>query len=75
MGRLVGFAGREVMRVARSLGWSHVRTNGDHFVFKKAGEARNLAIPDHRPLREGTLRDIVKTMGLTVDEFLALARK
>ena len=63
------------MRVARSLGWEHVRTSGDHFTFKKGGERLNLAIPDHRPVKEGTLRDLVKTMGLTVDEFLRLARK
>ena len=63
------------MRVAGSAGWTHVRTDGDHFVFKKPGVMRNLAIPDHSDLREGTVRDLVKTIGLTVDEFLRLAHK
>jgi predicted RNA binding protein YcfA (HicA-like mRNA interferase family) len=64
MGRLAGFHCREVLRVAESFGWTHVRTNGDHFIYKKAGVPRNIAIPDHRPIREGTLRDIVKVRHL-----------
>jgi predicted RNA binding protein YcfA (HicA-like mRNA interferase family) len=29
-------------------------------------------VPDHRELRKGTLRSIVRDAGLTVDEFIAL---
>lgn len=36
---------------------------------------RNLSIPRHRELAEGTLRAVIDTMGLTVDEFLRLAKK
>ena len=48
---------------------------GDHMVFRKPGVARNISIPDHREVREGTLHKLIKDMGLTIDEFLALARK
>lgn len=44
-------------------------------VFRKAGVAANLSIPSKREVAEGTTRSIVIKMGLTVDEFLALARK
>jgi predicted RNA binding protein YcfA (HicA-like mRNA interferase family) len=63
------------MRVARAEGWVHVRTNGDHFVFRKDGERLNLSIPDHATIREGTLRDLLKVMTLSVDDFLRTARK
>jgi hypothetical protein len=44
-------------------------------VFKKPGVIENLSIPDHREVGEGTLRKLVRTMGLTVDEFITLVRK
>ena len=64
MGRLAGFNGSEVMRVAESDGWKHVRTNGDHFI----------PIPDHREMKEGTLRDIVRTLQITPDDFIRRAK-
>ena len=56
MGRLSGFNGREVMRVAETDGWELLRTSGDHFVYRKPGVPENVSIPDHRPVQEGTLR-------------------
>ena len=75
MGRLSGFSSREVRRVAERLGWEHQRNSGDHRVYSIAGNPDNLSIPDHREIREGTLRDLVDIMGLTVEEFLRLAKK
>lgn len=75
MGRLAGFNGREVRRVAEKSGWEYLRTTGDHFHYRKGGNPLNLSIPDHRSIAPGTLRQIIKTMGLSVDEFLELARK
>ena len=75
MGRLAGFNGREVRRVAEKSGWEHLRTSGDHFHYSKPDNPLNLSIPDHWAVAVGTLRQIIKTMGLTVDEFLKLARK
>ena len=75
MGRLAGFSGREVRRVAETAGWAFERVNGDHFVFKKAGVRHNLSVPDHRELKEALMRRLVRDMGLTVDEFLNRAKK
>lgn len=44
-------------------------------IYAKPGERLRVTIPDKRNLPEGTVRTLVKTMGLTVDQFLALARK
>lgn len=75
MGRMAGFSGRELRRVAESLGWEYQRTSGDHMVFQKAGVAANLSIPAKREVAEGTARSVVKNIGLSVDVFLAQARK
>ena len=75
MGRLSGFSGREVMRVAKSEGWVHLRTSGDHLLFRKPGRVKNAAIPDHRVVKEGTLRDLVRTMEITSEEFIRRATR
>ena len=75
MGRLSGFNGREIMRVAESDGWVHLRASGDHYVFRKPGIAENVSIPDHRPVKEGTLRTILTKMRMKPNDFLSAARK
>ena len=75
MGRLAGFSGREVARVAERSGWAYQRTRGDDMIYAKAGQARNLSVPAHRELKEGITRALIATMEMTVDEFLAIARK
>lgn len=75
MGRLAGFSGRQVARVAEQLGWQYQRTTGDHLVYTSPGRRRNLSIPAHRELSAGMLSTLIKDMGITVDEFLALAKK
>jgi predicted RNA binding protein YcfA (HicA-like mRNA interferase family) len=63
-----------VRRIAEAQGWQW-RTSGDHWIYERPDDRRNLAIPGHRELKEGTLRQIIDVLGLTVDEFLAVARK
>ncbi len=40
-------------------------------VLEKQGSRVNLSIPNHRELDPGTLRALIRTMGMTVDEFVA----
>jgi hypothetical protein len=32
-------------------------------------------VPDHREIAPGTLRSLIRSSGLTVDEFIALTKK
>ena len=70
-----GFSGRELRRVAESLGWTLRNVEGSHWVYQLPGAVRNLSIPASRELPEGTVRGLIAIMGLTVDEFLRLAKK
>ena len=45
---------------------------GSHLVLVKEGVRANLSIPQHKELSIGTLRALIRSAGLTVDEFLAL---
>lgn len=65
-------SGREVVCVFESLGWEVVRQTGSHIIIMvKDGQSATLSVPDHREVAKGTLRSLIRTSGLTVDEFIA----
>ncbi len=64
-------SGREVVRVFQSLGWEAVRQTGSHIIMTKDGELITLSVPDHREVAKGTLRSLIRTAGLTIEEFVA----
>lgn len=65
-------SGCEVVRVFESLGWEAVRQSGSHIIMTKGEELVTLSIPDHREVAKGTLRSLIRTAGLTVEEFIAV---
>lgn len=64
-------SGREVMRVFERLGWQVARQSGSHIILVKEGEIATLSVPNHREVARGTLRSLIRTAGLTVDEFVS----
>jgi len=62
-------SGRKVVRAFEGLGWQVVRQRGSHIVLVKDGEIATLSIPDHKEVAKGTLRSLIRTAGITVDEF------
>ena len=63
--------GERVVRALRRAGWEVIRIRGSHHVLVHPERPENtLVVPVHpRPLKRGTLADILETAGLTVDEF------
>jgi predicted RNA binding protein YcfA (HicA-like mRNA interferase family) len=45
---------------------------GSHKMMTKDGARANLSVPQHKELSVGTLRKLIRSAGLTVDEFLEL---
>ena len=45
---------------------------GSHLVMTKPGERANLSIPQHGELSVGTLRSLIRSANMSVDEFLKL---
>ena len=74
MNKLPSVSAREVIRVAKKLGFVLDRQKGSHAVYLRATDHRRLVIPVHkgRDLRTGTLRGLIDDMGLSVDEFVAM---
>jgi predicted RNA binding protein YcfA (HicA-like mRNA interferase family) len=71
MAKLPVMSGREVVKTFESLGWMVDRQSSSHIVLVKSGEKAALSVPDHREVRKGTLRSLIRNANLTLDEFLA----
>ena len=63
--------GRKVVRAFENLGWQVARQRGSHIIMVKDGEIATLSIPDHREVAKGTLRSLIRTAGITVEEFIS----
>jgi predicted RNA binding protein YcfA (HicA-like mRNA interferase family) len=72
MPSLPTLSGREVVKVLGKDGWQMVRQRGSHMILVKNGHMATLSIPDHREAAKGTLRSLIRSSGLTVEEFAAL---
>ncbi len=59
------------IRALAKIGYRKTRQRGSHARFECSGRAP-LTVPMHDELDRGTLRVILKTAGLTVEEFAAL---
>ena len=67
-------SGRDAVRAFEKTGFAlqHGRGKGSHMVMARDGWAAILTIPDHRELKRETLRSLIRSAGLSVDEFAAL---
>ena len=72
MGKLHNISGKEAAKAFQKAGWQTTGQVGSHLVMVKPGVRVNLSIPQHKELSVGTLRALIRSAGMTVDEFLAL---
>lgn len=66
---------RDVLRALRRAGFVEKRISGSHYVLAHRDDAKRMVtVPYHgaRNLKPGTLRNIVRQTGFTVDEFRKL---
>jgi predicted RNA binding protein YcfA (HicA-like mRNA interferase family) len=70
MPAIPSISGRDAAKVFQTFGWRIVR-HRNHIVMVRDGEVLSLSIPDHKEVARGTLRDLIRTAGLTVAEFVA----
>ena len=66
-------SGREVVKALMRVGYAQDRQRGSHIILRQiTSPHRRIVVPDHSEIAKGTLRAIIRQVGLTVDEFKAL---
>ena len=68
-------SGREAKRVFELLGWTVSRRKGSHISMFKPDVQQIMSIPDHKELGVGILRGLIRTAGITVDDFVRTMKK
>jgi predicted RNA binding protein YcfA (HicA-like mRNA interferase family) len=64
-------SGAQCIAALEKLGYTRVRQKGSHVRLNCAGRSP-VTVPMHDELDRGTLRSILRTVDVTVEEFLAL---
>jgi predicted RNA binding protein YcfA (HicA-like mRNA interferase family) len=65
-------SGRALVRALEKIGFVVKRQRGSHIILRRDNPPARVVVPDHKNLRIGTLRTILNTAGLTVEELLKL---
>ncbi|MGB9496503.1 MAG: type II toxin-antitoxin system HicA family toxin [Dissulfuribacterales bacterium] len=71
MGKLRILSGREVCTILARHGFVEVRRRGSHVVMQRklSDTTITVPVPDHRELRRGTLKSIIRQSGVPHCEF------
>lgn len=74
MAKLPSVSGTRVVRALKRAGFVELRQRGSHVSLAKQTAERTYRtiVPQHSTLAKGTLSDILKQAGLTLEEFLDL---
>ena len=72
MTRLPRVSGRNCVRALNKIGFYQRRQHGSHIILRRDNPFAQVVVPDHRGPDRGTLRNIIKTAGIDVAEFLRL---
>ena len=72
MPKLPSVSGERVIRALKRLGFVELRQKGSHVSLEKrtGDKVFKTVVPIHSELAKGTLSDILKQCGLTLEEFL-----
>lgn len=74
MPHLPRLSGKEVVEAFKRLGWEVVRRRSSHIIIVKEGHTITLSIPDHKEVAQGTLRSLIRSSGMTIDEFIKASK-
>jgi predicted RNA binding protein YcfA (HicA-like mRNA interferase family) len=72
MPKITPIPASRLRKVFELAGFTHVRTEGDHFVYTKPGVPRPVVIPDWPSVTVFIIRNNMRTAGISREEYFAL---
>ncbi|MCV3212552.1 type II toxin-antitoxin system HicA family toxin [Plectonema radiosum NIES-515] len=72
MSKLPVISGAECVKALKKIGFVVNRQRGSHIILVREEPKTTVSVPDHNELDRGTLRVIIRQVGLNVDEFVEL---
>ncbi len=67
-------SGKEAIKIFKKLGYRVVRQKGSHIRLRDDNNQfhKPLTIPDHKVLKPGLLRNLIKDSNLSLEDFISL---
>ena len=72
MSRLRPLLARKVQGILKKLGWVQVRQTSSHIIYQHTDHNFIIVLPNHGPIKKGTLKSIIDDLGLTIEEVFDL---
>lgn len=72
MSKLPLLSVRECIGVLEKIGFYQMHQTGSHVIMRRDDPQTTISVPNHREIRRGTLRAIIRQAGMTVEEFVEL---
>ena len=72
MSKLPLISGKECIKALGKAGFYVLRQRGSHLILRRDEPFAEVVVPNHQELDKGTLRAIIRQVGLGVDEFIQL---
>lgn len=70
-------SGKDVLNALLAAGWEEKRVNGSHHILFKEGTGPpfSINVNGNKDLKPGTMKSIIRSAGLTLDEFIGLLKR
>ncbi len=72
MSKLPAISGARCVTALKRIGFIVRRQKGSHIIMTRADPYAMVVVPDHKTMKPGVLRGIIRDAGMTVDEFVTL---
>jgi len=72
MSKLPRVSGAETVAALKKLGFYVRRQHGSHIILRRDNPFAQTVVPNHPELDTGTLRAIIRQIGISVEEFIRL---
>ena len=69
MSKLPRVSGQQTVTALKKLGFYVRRQHGSHIILRRDAPFAQTVVPNHVELDSGTLRAIIRQIGISVDEF------
>lgn len=67
-------SGKTTVKVLQKVGFRFIRQHGSHMIMRRDHPFAQTTVPNHREIDRGTLRAIIRQVGLSVNEFNELLK-
>lgn len=72
MTKLPQLSGPDLVRALQKVGFTVRRQHGSHIIMRRDDPFAQTVVPNHRQIDRGTLRAILRQIGITADQLIDL---